>query len=456
MSAEELVVRGERVLIGGSFRPADVVVRDGRIARISAHRSEAGGARTIDAGEDAVLPGLIDLHVHFDNPGVSIADDFRVGSANAALGGVTCLVDHPFSTPLTVTEAAVAAKIDEAESGSYVDFGLWGGLTEPHLGDLPAMMRAGVSGFKAFLPENDMGVVAASRDHLRHGLLTTRESGGTVLVHAEDRIALLELEERLRARVDARSYGLFATERGAEIELIAVREVLELVRETGGAAHLVHLSVPEAVDLVTAAREAGSSVTCEVAAHHLLLTADDLRDQGWPALCAPPLREPELVEGMWDRLRDGAIAAVVSDHCPYDPVEKSAADRDPFAGPFGIQGVKEFGALFLSEASARGWELEDAAQFLTSRPAELFSLAPTKGQITVGADADFCVLDTKTPVVVDPRTQIGEWQWTPYSGRAATVSVKHTIVRGLEAVRDGEIVGVPGSGRFLPMWGRGQ
>lgn len=456
MSAPELVVRGERVLIGGEFRPADVVVEGGRIARISAHGSETGSARLLDAQDLSVLPGLIDLHVHFDNPGDSISADFRVGSANAALGGITCLVDHPFSTPLTVTAEALAAKIVDAEAGSHVDFGLWGGLTEPHIHELPDMMTAGVSGFKAFLPENDMGVVAARREHLRRGLEVTRERGGMVLVHAEDRVALIELDERSRAASETRDYGRFASERGPEIELIAVREVLELVRETGGAAHFVHLSVPEAVDLVTAARAAGHTVTCEVAAHHLLLSAEDLRAQGWPALCAPPLREESLVAGMWDRLRDGAIVAVVSDHCPYDPDEKAAADIDAFAGPFGIQGVKEFGPLFLSEALARGWAIEDAAPLLTSGPADLCTLGQAKGRIAVGADADFCVLDTQTPTVIDATTQVGDWRWTPYDGRSSSVSVRHTVVRGREVVRDGELVGEPGVGRFQPMWGRNQ
>ncbi|MBC9936539.1 MULTISPECIES: dihydroorotase family protein [unclassified Leucobacter] len=454
MSEPEFVVRGERVLIGGAFRPADVVVKAGRITRISALGSETASARLLDAQDGAVLPGLIDLHVHFDNPGDSISEDFRVGSANAALGGITCLVDHPFSTPLTVTAEALAAKIVDAEAGSHVDFGLWGGLTAPHLDELPGMMRAGVSGFKAFLPENDMGVVAARREHVRRGLEISRDRGGMVLVHAEDRVALLELDERARQAGLPRDYARFAAERGPEIELIAVREVLELVQETGGAAHFVHLSVPEAVDLVTAARAAGHSVTCEVAAHHLMLTAEDLRVQGWPALCAPPLREEQLVEGMWDRLRDGAIQAVVSDHCPYDPEEKAAADRDPFAGPFGIQGVKEFGPLFLSEAQARGWTLEDAAQLLTSGPAALCALGQTKGDIAVGADADFCILDTQTPTVVDVTTQVGDWRWTPYDGRSSSVSVRHTVVRGREVVRDGVLVGEPGLGQFQPMWGR--
>ncbi len=288
-TAFDTVVRGERVLLDGALRPAALGIRDGRIAAIEQPDAELRAVRRIDAGRDAVAPGFIDLHVHFDNPGDSISADFAVGTANAALGGHTFVGDHPFSTPLTTTGERYRDKIGLAGRGARVDFGLWGALTGPTIAEIPEQAALGANGFKAFLPENDMDFPAALVEHLRSGLAVAARSGGTVLVHAEDRLALIALDERSRAEGRARDYAGLAVERGPEIELRAVREVLALAEETGGAVHFVHLSVPEAVDLVGSARARGVRATCEVAAHHLLLDATELPALGWRALCAPPL-----------------------------------------------------------------------------------------------------------------------------------------------------------------------
>jgi len=457
MSATEAsydtVVVGRRVLIDGELRPAELGIAEGRIAAIAQPGAALQAPRRIDAGAHAVVPGFIDLHVHFDNPGDSISADFAVGTANAALGGHTFVGDHPFSTPLTTTGERYRDKIALAAAGARVDFGLWGALTGPTIDEIPAQAACGAAGFKAFLPENDMDFPAALTEHLRRGLEVAARSGGTVLVHAEDRLALLELDARSRTQGWARDYAQLAAERGPEIELLAVREVLALAEQTGGAVHFVHLSVPEAVDLVTASRARGVRATCEVAAHHLLLEAAELPELGWRAVCAPPLRARAHVEGLWDRLRAGEIAAVVSDHCPYAPEDKAQADRDAFAGPFGIQGVREYAPLFLSEARERGWSLTEAVACLTARPAELFRLAPAKGRIALGADADLAVLETDVDAAVSSSGQIGDWKWTPYEGRRATVRVRSTIVRGTPVVLDGELCGAAGTGRFVPMRG---
>ncbi|QBE50073.1 dihydroorotase [Leucobacter triazinivorans] len=453
MSRLDLVIAGERVLVDGALAPAEIGVRDGRVAAIERTGSGLRAERRIDAGAQAVVPGFIDLHVHFDNPGESIAEDFAVGTANAALGGHTLVADHPFSTPLTTTGERYRDKIGLAAAGARIDFALWGALTGPTLAEIPAQAAAGAAGFKAFLPENDMDFPAAREDDLRRGLRLAARSGGTVLVHAEDREALVGLDRTSRAAGRSRGYAELTAARGPRIEVDAVREVLRLAEVTGGAVHFVHLSVPDAVDLVGEAAARGVRATCEVAAHHLLLEAAELPELGWRALCAPPLRDRAHVEGLWERLRSGRISAVVSDHCPYAPGEKAAADRDAFAGPFGIQGVREYAPLFLSEALARGWGLEEAVACLTERPAGLFRLGPAKGRIEIGSDADLVILDTGADARISAADQIGEWRWTPYEGRRSTVRVVSTLLRGEPVVRDGVLLGPPGAGRFVPMRG---
>ena len=214
----------------------------------------------------------------------------------------------------------------------------------------------------------------------------------------------------------------------------------------------MHLSAPEAVDLVTAARDRGVPATCEVAAHHLLLDDADLLRLGWPALCAPPLRARALVEGMWDRLARGEVATVVSDHCPYSSEDKTSADADALDGPFGIQSAREHASLFLSAAVARGWDLADALALLTARPADLFGLAPAKGRIAAGADADLVVLGER-PWTIDPAGQFGPDRWSPYAGWTSTYAVEHVFARGAAVVSDGRFVGRRGAGAFVPMSG---
>jgi len=453
MTTADLAVRGERVLVDGELVRATILVRAGRIATIEAScdpAASAGVGRVIDAGADIVSPGFIDLHVHFDNPAIDLADDFHVGTANAALGGCTFVIEHPFSTPPTTTAERYAAKRGRAAAGALVDFGLWGALTEPSLRELDGQRALGAVGFKAFLPDNTMGFPPASDDDLREGLANTAREGGFVLVHAEDREGLRVAIDRERAAGRTDCAAVLAA-RAPWIEVEAVRRVLDLAGQTGGAVHLVHLSLPESVDLVTAARARGVRASCEATAHHLLLDCDDFLRLGWRALCAPPLRRRSDVEELWRRLRDGAIDAVVSDHCPYSLADKAPAQANALDGPFGIQSAREFALLFLDEALRRGWPLPEALALVTSRPADLCGAARRKGRITVGADADFAVLRIGGEQPIDAEGQFGPDRWSPYHGRPSTVQLRSTIVRGRPVVLDGRLVEAAGPGQFLAL-----
>lgn len=451
MSRAALAIVGERVVVGDELVPATVLVDGGRITAVrrGADR-EADAERVFDAGDDVVSPGFVDLHVHFDNPGDDLAADYRIGTANAALGGCTFVIEHPFTTPPTTTAARYAAKSELGARGAIVDFGLWGALTGPGLGELGGQRELGAPGYKAFLPENDMDYPSASDEDLRQGLAETARHGGLVLVHAEDREGLSAAiaAERAAGRTD---YAAVLAARSPGLELEAVRRVLAIAEKTGGAVHFVHLSLPEAVDLVTAARERGVTASCEVTAHHLLLDADDFLRLGWTALCAPPLRARPQVEGMWQRLRDGAIDAVVSDHCVYSVTDKAVAEHDALGGPFGIQSAREFAPLFLDEALRRGWTLPDALALITSRPAERCGAAPVKGRIVPGADADLAVLQLGEARAVQSAGQFGPDRWSPYEGRPSTVRVRATIARGEFVVLDGGLVTDHGPGAFVPL-----
>lgn len=452
MTTYDLAVRGGLLALPDGVVPGALLVTDGLIAEIVPEGAVVPEARDVlDVAGAVVAPGVVDLHVHFDVPGIDLADDFRVGTGAAAIGGVTFVVEHPFSDPPTTTTERYATKARTAAERAYVDFGLWGALTAPSLRHMRGQWALGASGFKAFLPDNDMGFPPATVEDLRTGMTTAAELGARVLVHAEDRAALAAGASRMRAAgrsdVDA-----FLDVRPPETEVRAVEDVLAVARLTGAAVHLVHLSTPESVDLVAAAAADGVAATCEVAAHHLLLTDEDLRRQGGVALCAPPLRTTAEVDALWDRVADGRVDAIVSDHCPCEPGAKQAAGDDALGGPFGIQGVQEYVALVVSEGLRRGLGLDLLLDRLTARPAALCGVDDRKGALRRGLDADLVVLRLDQPWTVDAAAQqFGELRWSPYDGFRPTVRIERTLVRGTTVVVDGALVAGAGIGAFVPL-----
>jgi allantoinase len=446
-----LAVTGGTVHTPEGPRAATLVVDGGRITAVVPPATRVAADETLDATGLHVVPGIIDLHVHFDVPGISLETDFRTGTRSAAAGGVTFVVEHPFSDPPTTTAARYRDKIRQAQAGAVVDFGLWGALTEPSLGEMAGQHALGAPGFKAFLPDNDMDFPPATDADLLTGMATAARLGARVLVHAEDRETLAAGEARLKAD-GRRDLGALLEARPPAAEIDAVRRVLGLARRTGCAVHLVHLSTPEAIDLVTEARAAGVDATCEVTAHHLLLSADELPELGGFAVCAPPLRDPERVARLWDRVRAGRVHAVVSDHCPYGRAEKLAASDDAFGCPFGIQSVQEYVPLVIGEALSRGMAPVEILALMTSGPAALCGAAGRKGALRPGLDADFVLLDLDAPWTVRAeRQQYAEERWSPYDGRTTPVRVVRTVVRGRTVAAGGEVTAPAGSGRFLPL-----
>ncbi|WP_067177427.1 dihydroorotase [Microtetraspora niveoalba] len=447
----DLAVAGGTILTPGGPVAATLLVDGGRVRETVPPGTPVRAAEVIDASGLHVMAGAIDLHVHFDVPGISFEDDFNAGTRGAAAGGVTFVVEHPFSDPPTTTAARYADKSARAAAGAVVDFGLWGALTGPSLREMAGQHALGAPGFKAFLPDNDMDFPPATEADLLTGMATAARLGARVLVHAEDRETIAVAETRLRARGRTDIAALLeARPPSAEIE--AVRGVLEAARRTGCAVHLVHLSTPEAVDLVAQARAAGVDATCEVTAHHLLLDEDDLRRVGGFGVCAPPLRDAGRVAALWDRVRAGLVQAIVSDHCPYGRADKLKGSADVFACPFGIQSVQEYMPLVLSEALRRGVALTRIVPLFTEGPARVCGVDGSKGVLTPGMDADIVLLDLNRPWVISAeRQQHAVERWSPYDGRACDVRVVRTLVRGRTVATGGDVVAPPGWGRFVPL-----
>lgn len=449
-STFDLLIRGGAVATPEGVLKADVAVAGGVIAAVGPNLAGAA-AREIDATGLHTFPGILDAHVHFNEPGRTGWEGIATGSAALAAGGGAWFCDMPLnSTPPVLDAAAFAEKRRIAELKSVTDFSLWGGLVPGNLDRLAELRDAGAIGLKAFLCasgiEDFPGVTEAAT--LRAGMKRAAELGLLVAVHAEDDALARKLTDAARSRgaTDARSW--LAT-RPVVVELTAIRLALELAGETGCALHIVHVSSPEGIGLVTAAKKQGVNVTAETCPHYLLLADDDVVRLGAPAKCAPPLRPDAARQGLWQRLGAGAIDTIGSDHSPAPPELKTA--RDFFAIWGGISGIQHGFPLLLSDALSGplgGRALPVLARVLAANVAQRFRLA-NKGCVAAGHDADFALLDLSAVHQLANEELLYRHQQGPYAGRRCRVKVRRTFVRG-QTVWDGKpAAGATPRGRFV-------
>ncbi len=435
----DLVVRHGRVLHAGEFAALDLAVDEGRIVAVAPEISEPA-REVIDASGQLVLPGVLDAHVHFNDPGRSHWEGFATGSRALALGGGTSFVDMPLNAaPPTIDRASFEAKRTAGETGSVLDFALWGGLVPHNLDRLEELADCGVIGFKAFMIDSGIedfpGVDPAV---LRAGMKVAARLGLPVAVHAEDAAIIARHTAAVKAagRRDARA---FLDSRPVAAEIEAVRVALEIAGETGCALHVVHVSAPEVLAPIAEARAAGRDVTAEVCTHHLLLDESAMFRHGALAKCAPPLRPAETVAELWREVHAGRVQMIGSDHSPAPPDMKTG--DDVFAMWGGIMGCQHGFLLLLEAAGARGaaaWTLASAA------PADRFGLAPRKGRIDVGADADLVFLEPTAPRAITVGELAYRHRTSPYVG----AEIHHRVAR---ALLRGRPVGSPGHpGTFLP------
>ncbi len=413
MSAD-LVVRGEAW---------DVAVEDGVIAAVGPELP--GGREEIDARGLLVLPGMVDGHVHLDDPGRADWEGWDTGTAALAAGGVTCCADMPLNAiPPTLDGASFDAKVAAARGRARVDFALWGGLVPGDLDRLDELAARGVVGFKAFMSPSGVPEFAhVSADELGRGMARAAALGLPVAVHAED-----PAELRPPPPAGARAMADWCASRPPAAEVSAVRIALELARATGCAVHLVHLSTPGAVDLVAAARADGVDATCEACPHHLVLTCEDGARIGAAAKCAPPLRSAAERAGLWRRLAAGAVDVVGSDHSPGPPELKRGDDM--FAVWGGISGAQTTVPLLLTHGPGEGVGADRVAEVTAAAPARRLGL-DGKGGLQAGADGDIVLVRTDAAWQLHRDDLRYRHPVSPYLGMALTARVERTILRGV-------------------------
>ncbi|MDO8539833.1 MAG: allantoinase AllB [Opitutaceae bacterium] len=444
----DLIVCGGRIVRPDGITRADIAVAAGRMVKIAPEVS-APAASVVDATDRLVFPGIIDAHVHFNEPGRTEWEGIATGSAALAAGGGTCFFDMPLnSDPPALDAARLREKKRLAQEKSCVDFALWGGLTPSNLDQLAALRDAGAIGLKAFMANSGIPEFAAVDARvLREGMKRAAKLGLIVAVHAEDDalVARFTAEQKALGRTDAWAW---LDSRPVEAELAAIRTALEIAGETGCALHVVHVSSPEGIALIEQARDQRVDVTAETCPHYLLLNDKDVARIGAAAKCAPPIRDEKRRKALWAELRSGRIHTIGSDHSPSPPELKTS--KNWFETWGGIAGCQHGFQLLLSAAAdSPVSDLPILAAVLARNVARRFRIDERKGLLAEGRDADFCLVELGVAGTVEPDELWTRHRLTPYAGRRTRARVTDTYVRGCAIYSSGRLTNLPPPGQFL-------
>ena len=438
-----------RVVTPEGLRPAAVLVDGERIRAVVGLEDVPTNAVQQDFGEAALLPGLVDSHIHINEPGRTEWEGFRTATLAAAAGGYTMLVDMPLNcVPATTTVPALQAKRRAAQGQCRVDWAAWGGVVPDNPQDIEALAGAGVRGFKCFLVHPGMDEFSMVREaDLRTALPLVARTGLPLLVHAELPGPVDAATERLRG-ADWSRYTTYLQSRPDEAELAAIRLMLSLCREYEFHLHIVHLATSLALEELRSARAAGLSVSVETCPHYLHLHAETIADGATLCKCAPPIRERANRERLWQGLRDGVIDLVATDHSPCPPAMKCLEEKSFRSAWGGIASLSVALPVMWTEARQRGFTLMDIARWMSREPARLAGCEGRKGQIAAGYDADFVVFDPETEFTV-----IADWLHhrhpvSPYLGESLRGVVKKTYLRGTAVFDHGRFPGEASGGEF--------
>jgi len=428
----DLVVRARRAVLPDGEAACCVGVRDGRIAVLTGYDDAPTAVRTVDLADDEVLlPGLVDAHVHINEPGRTDWEGFDSATRAAARGGVTTVVDMPLnSIPPTVDVAALRAKQAAARGRVHVDVGFWGGAVPGNVPELAALHEAGVFGFKCFsAPSGVEEFPYVDADQLELALAEVARLGAVLLVHAEDP-EVLDAAALPPTGASPRDFSTFLATRPPEAEDLAVERVVAAARRTGGRAHVVHLASAGALPVLAAAQSDGVPVTAETCPHYLALTADEVPTGATEYKCCPPIRNARNREALWSALRAGTIGSVVSDHSPCPPDLKCQDTGDFTAAWGGIASVQLGLPVVWTAARRRGQTLSDVVRWMATAPAQRIGLSDRKGSLRVGADADLCAFAPEEELTVDPSALAHRHPLTPYAGHRLRGVVRRTWLRG--------------------------
>src|SRR6266850_1599957 len=441
MPQSDLVIRGRRVVLPNALVPASVHVSAGRIHAVTPFAEIPSDCEIVEAGEDSiVMPGLVDSHVHVNEPDRTEWEGFATATRAAAAGGVTTIVDMPLNCiPATTTLDGLRAKLDAVRGKLSVDTAFWGGVVPGNTGELAKLWDAGVVGFKCFLVHSGVDEFPnVSETDLREAMPELARLGAMLIVHAE---APGPIEAACGHTPDEdggtdRSYETFLRSRPRAAENEAVELMIRLSRETGCRIHIVHHSSADALAVLRAAKTSGAQITVETCPHYLHFAAEEVPDGATEFKCCPPIRERANGEQLWEALGDGTIDMVVSDHSPCPPAMKLREQGDFMKAWGGISSLQLRLPIMWTEARARGFTITQLADWLCKAPARQAGLAQKKGSISAGGDADIVIWNLDREFQVFPELIHHRHKLTTNAGEVLRGVVEKTFLRG-QIVYDG-------------------
>ncbi|XP_061636179.1 allantoinase, mitochondrial isoform X1 [Phyllopteryx taeniolatus] len=434
-------VRSTRVFLGNQqVGPAVILIRDGKIHQVLPGWEITKDVEVLDAGDSLVMPGIVDCHVHVNEPGRTSWEGFWTATRAAAAGGVTTIVDMPLnSIPPTTTLANFQEKLREATGKCFVDTAFWGGVIPGNQLELQPMIQAGVAGFKCFLIHSGVEEFPhVSQGDLHATMEQLRGTGSVILFHAEK-----EVQQTSKSNGDPRQYATFLQSRPNVMEMEAIRIVVQLCTEYQVRCHVVHMSSAQPLPLIQEAKKGGAPLTVETTHHYLSLSAENIPAGATQFKCCPPIRGAQNQDQLWAALKSGHIDMVVSDHSPCTPDLKKL-DSGDFTQAWGGISSLQFGLpLFWSSASRKGFQLGDAVRLLCQNTAQLCGLGQQKGSLAPGYDADLVIWDPEREFEIKEEGIHHKNKITPYMGVSLRGVVRSTIVRGRLVYRDGSFSAEP-------------
>ena len=439
-----VIENGTIVTPTGSFR-AEIAVKDGKIWTIGSKASMPDAAQRLDATGLHVLPGVIDDHVHFREPGMTYKEDFETGSRAAAAGGVTTVFDMPNTTPPLTDVNHLNEKVTLATGRSYVDFVFYAAVTDSNVDQLKPLARAGIGGFKLFMGETTGYIRCPDDGVIYEAFQRIRETGRRVGAHAENDAILQHIKRRLVAQ-GRRDPIAHLESRPAFAEAEAINRAILLSEAAGNAFHVFHLSTHEGLNFVREARLRGLPVTAEVLVSHLLLDDTDYDRIGNLIRLNPPIRTREHQQALWKGLLRGWIDNIATDHAPHSYKEKTA--ENVWDTACGFIGVETALSLMLTEVNRGRLTLEQYTRFVSENPARIWGIYPRKGAIQIGSDADFVLVDLKAEGKIESSRLHNKNPLTPYEGRTVKGLPRYTLLRGKLIMAEGEVIGPP-SGEWV-------
>lgn len=457
MASPELIIRGQQVVLPDGIAAASIHIKDGKILDVGRYDVVPPGGNVLEAGDLVIMPGLVDTHVHVNEPGRTEWEGFSTATLAAAAGGVTTLIDMPLnSIPATTTLEAFLEKQEAARGQCSIDVGFWGGIVPGNTPQLAPLAAAGVVGFKCFLIHSGVDEFPnVTEEDLREAMPELARFDSLLIVHAElpgpiekTNIASCHNHQPDGNDLCPTRYQTFLGSRPRAAENEAVELMIRLGREFGTRIHIVHHSSADALPMIAEAKASGLKLTAETCPHYLTFAAEEIPDGATEFKCCPPIRERENREQLWRALRDGTIEMIVSDHSPCPPDLKLAGTGDFLQAWGGISSLQLRLAAVWTEARKRAFSIEQLAEWLCRAPAKLVGLDKQKGSIVRGADADIVLWDTDEEFTVEPEMVHHRHKLTPYAGRRLQGVVHSTFLRGKKIFEAGKFIGRP-AGTFL-------